>query len=39
MGEVEQVLKLVEAEMEQVVELDVPLFAEAKQGTSWYEAK
>ena len=38
-GEVEQVLKLVEAEMEQVVELDVPLFAEAKQGTSWYEAK
>lgn len=37
--EAEQVLKLVEAEMERVVELDVPLLAEAKQGTSWYEAK
>ena len=38
-AEAEQVLKLLEQEMEQVMQLDVPLLAEAKQGTSWYEAK
>ncbi len=38
-AEAEQVLKLLEQEKEQVMQLDVPLLAEAKQGTSWYEAK
>ena len=33
------VKQLVEREMEQVMELRVPLLAEAKSGASWYEAK
>lgn len=37
--EAEQVRKIVAAEMENVVSLRVPLLAEAKVGTSWYEAK
>ncbi len=37
--EVEQVKKIVTAEMENVVQLSVPLLAEAKSGASWYEAK
>ena len=37
--EVEQVKKIVTAEMENVVQLKVPLLAEAKSGASWYEAK
>ena len=36
---VEDVAKLVSAEMEQVAKLKVPLLAEAKWGKSWYEAK
>ena len=39
LGEAEQVRSLVEEEMERVVQLDVPLLAEAKLGASWYEAK
>ena len=39
LGEAEQVRLLVEEEMERVVQLDVPLLAEAKLGASWYEAK
>ena len=35
----EQVKKIVTAEMENVVQLKVPLLAEAKSGASWYEAK
>ena len=34
-----QVTKLVSDEMEQVAQLSVPLVAEAKWGSSWYEAK
>ena len=34
-----QVAKLVSDEMEQVAQLSVPLVAEAKWGSSWYEAK
>ena len=34
-----QVAALVSREMEQVAALSVPLTAEAKWGTSWYEAK
>ena len=37
--EAEQVKKIVTAEMENVVRLNVPLLAEAKSGASWYEAK
>ena len=37
--EAEQVKKIVTAEMENVVQLRVPLLAEAKVGASWYEAK
>ena len=37
--EAEQVKKIVTAEMENVAQLRVPLLAEAKVGTSWYEAK
>ena len=37
--EAEQVKKIVTAEMENVVHLNVPLLAEAKSGASWYEAK
>ncbi len=37
--EAAQVLPLLEAEMERVMALDVPLLAEAKQGKSWYDAK
>ena len=37
--ETEQVKKIVTAEMENVVQLHVPLLAEAKSGASWYEAK
>ena len=39
MAEAEQVKKIVTAEMENVVQLKVPLLAEAKSGASWYEAK
>ncbi len=35
----EQVAKLLETQMEQVLELAVPLLAEAKTGESWYDAK
>ncbi len=35
----EDVAKLVSFEMEQVASLNVPLLAEAKWGSSWYEAK
>lgn len=34
-----EVAKLVSSQMEQVVQLSVPLVAEAKTGKSWYEAK
>ena len=34
-----QVAQLVSREMEQVTQLQVPLTAEAKWGSSWYEAK
>ena len=34
-----QVAELVSREMEQVAQLRVPLQAEAKWGSSWYEAK
>ena len=34
-----QVAALINREMEQVAKLDVPLLAEAKWGSSWYEAK
>ncbi len=37
--EAQQVCRLVEAEMEQVCTLSVPLVAEAKIGKSWYDAK
>ena len=37
--EAEQVKEIVTAEMENVVQLKVPLLAEAKSGASWYEAK
>ena len=35
----EKVAKLISTEMEQVASLRVPLVAEAKWGSSWYEAK
>ena len=38
-GEAEQVKELLEAEMERVVELALPLIAEAHAGRSWAEAK
>ena len=38
-SEAEKVRKLVASEMEHVVQLRVPLLAEAKTGASWYEAK
>ena len=34
-----QVAELVSTQMEEVAKLNVPLFAEAKWGNSWYEAK
>ena len=34
-----EVAKLISSEMEQVAKLSVPLVAEAKWGSSWYEAK
>ncbi len=37
--EIEQVKKLLEEEMVHAAELLVPLIAEVKQGTNWYEAK
>ena len=37
--EAEQVKQIVTAEMEHVVQLHVPLLADAKSGASWYEAK
>ena len=37
--EAEQVQKIVTDEMEHVMQLHVPLLAEAKTGASWYEAK
>ena len=37
--EAEKVTKLVTEQMQNVVQLRAPLIAEAKQGTSWYEAK
>ena len=38
-GETERVKTLLETEMEQVVELALPLIAEAHAGKSWAEAK
>ena len=38
-GIAEQVAELISREMEQVASLQVPLSAEAKWGSSWYEAK
>ena len=35
----ESVAALISSQMEQVAKLNVPLFAEAKWGNSWYEAK
>ena len=35
----EQVKQIVTSEMEHVVQLCVPLLADAKSGASWYEAK
>jgi len=35
----QQVAELVSTQMEQVAQLNVPLLAEAKWGSSWYEAK
>ena len=35
----QQVAELISKEMEQVASLSVPLIAEAKWGTSWYDAK
>ena len=37
--EAETVMQLVTEQMQQVMELKVPLIAEAKQGANWYEAK
>ena len=34
-----EVAKLVSEQMQQVVQLEVPLLADAKYGSSWYEAK
>ena len=34
-----QVAELISTQMQQVAELSVPLIAEAKWGSSWYEAK
>ena len=39
LDQADDVKQLVEREMEQVMELRVPLLAEAKSGASWYEAK
>ena len=35
----EQEKEILEKEMQQVAELNVPLLVEANQGASWYEAK
>ncbi len=37
--EVEQVIKLLKASMEQVAQLKVPLKSDIKSGTSWYDTK
>jgi len=37
--EAERVSQILEQEMQQVAQLKVPLLVEAKQGSSWYEAK
>ena len=37
--EAEQVMKIVTEQMQSVMQLQVPLLAEAKCGASWYEAK
>ena len=37
--EADRVAAILEKEMQQVAELNVPLLVEAKQGGSWYEAK
>ncbi|MGN1116888.1 MAG: DNA polymerase, partial [Candidatus Ornithomonoglobus sp.] len=39
LGEIEKVKKLLTTEMENAVQLDVPLIAEAASGKSWYDAK
>ncbi len=39
MAEAKTVREILEKEMQQVADLDVPLLVEAKQGASWYEAK
>ncbi len=39
LAEAKTVKDILEKEMQQVAELDVPLLVEAKQGASWYEAK
>jgi len=38
-GEAKAVKEILEREMQQVAELNVPLLVEAKLGGSWYEAK
>ena len=38
-SEADQVAKLVESEMERIMELSVPLEAEAKIGKTWFDAK
>ncbi|MCL2563339.1 MAG: DNA polymerase I [Oscillospiraceae bacterium] len=38
-AETERVTALLEEELEQVITLSVPLTAEAKSGTTWYDAK
>ena len=37
--ETAQAAEILEREMQQVVQLKVPLLVEAKQGASWYDAK
>ena len=37
--EAEQVQRIVREQMEQVIQLRVPLVAEAKAGRTWHEAK
>ncbi len=39
LAEAKTVKEILEKEMQQVANLDVPLLVEAKQGASWYEAK
>ena len=39
LAEAKIVKEILEKEMQQVADLDVPLLVEAKQGASWYEAK